>query len=187
MARSRRVAGVVFLTVVASAALIAKRSDRAAGEPPPPPPPGKHAPATVPGDEIEVPPPPFSDGVFPCTDCHAKGNEVDHTRRELSEHDFKFEHDAEHRWCLDCHNADDRDKLRLADGSTIEFSESYKLCGQCHGDKYRDWRAGVHGRRTGMWDGHKKYLLCVNCHNPHSPRFKPLKPEPPPVPPERLR
>ena len=32
--------------------------------------------------------------------------------------------------------------------------------------QYRDWKAGVHGKRTGEWDGRKDYLLCVNCHNP---------------------
>jgi hypothetical protein len=145
------------------------------------------SPAPVQPGEIEVPPPPFSDGVFPCSDCHEKGAEFDRTPRELSQHDFVFEHDAEHRWCLDCHDGEDRDRLRLASGDKIEFAESYKLCGQCHGDKYRDWRAGVHGRRTGMWDGKKKYLLCVHCHSPHSPRFKPLKPSPPPLRPEQLR
>ena len=50
-----------------------------------------------------------------------------------------------------------------------------------------DWRAGVHGRRSGLWNGKKSYLLCVHCHNPHSPRFKPLAPEPPPRRPELLR
>src|SRR4051812_46266490 len=53
--------------------------------------------------DIETPPPPFSDDVFPCTNCHEKGSEADPTRREVSQHDFKFEHDAEHRWCYDCH------------------------------------------------------------------------------------
>ena len=154
----------------------------ASGGPPPPP-----HPSPSPADEIEVPPPPFSEGVFPCSDCHEKGAEFDRTRRELSQHDFTFEHDAEHRWCLDCHDAEDRDRLRLASGDKIEFGESYKLCGQCHGDKYRDWRAGVHGRRTGMWNGKKTYLLCVHCHSPHSPHFKPLKPSPPPHRPEQLR
>ena len=37
----------------------------------------------------------------------------------------------------------------------MSFAESYVLCGQCHGEKLRDWRAGVHGRRTGQWNGHK--------------------------------
>jgi len=26
--------------------------------------------------------------------------------------------------------------------------ESYRLCGQCHGTQYRDWRSGIHGKRT---------------------------------------
>lgn len=147
--------------------------------------PRKKAPE-VPG-QFQVPPPPFSPGVFPCSDCHNADREPDPTPRELSEHDFKFEHDAEHRWCLDCHDIRDYDKLHLSNGTPLDFTESYRLCGQCHGDKYRDWRVGVHGRRTGEWNGQKSYLLCVNCHNPHSPRFKPLKPEPAPVRPERLR
>jgi hypothetical protein len=101
--------------------------------------------------------------------------------------DVVFEHDAEHRWCLDCHDSADRDRLRLASGALIPFTESYRLCGQCHGTQFRDWRSGIHGKRTGYWDGPKRYLLCVHCHDPHSPRFKPLKPLPPPVRPQFLR
>ena len=77
------------------------------------------------------------------------------------------------------------DKLHLASGELIDFEESYKLCGQCHGDKYRDWRSGVHGRRSGNWDGEKTYLLCVHCHYSHAPAFQPLVPERPPQRPER--
>jgi hypothetical protein len=62
--------------------------------------------------------------------------------------------------------------LHLTSGEAIPFTESYLLCGQCHGDKLRDWRVGVHGKRVGRWDGEKTYFLCVNCHNPHTPRFK---------------
>ncbi len=122
---------------------------------------------------VEAKPPPFSEGIFPCSGCHA--DQKDRTRRELGFHDEQqsvFDHDAEHRWCLDCHDYENRDVLRLASGETVPFTESYRLCGQCHGDKYRDWRAGVHGKRVGRWDGAKTYFLCVNCHNPHSPRFK---------------
>lgn len=139
--------------------------------------------------EFEVPPPPFSAGVFPCSDCHDPEIEVNTRRRELSlaHEEIVLRHDEEHRWCLDCHSAASRDQLHLASGERIEFSESYRLCGQCHGDKYRDWRAGVHGRRTGQWNGHKSYLLCVHCHNAHSPRFEPIEPMPPPVRPGDLR
>jgi hypothetical protein len=133
------------------------------------------------GEQLEVPPPPFSEGIFPCSDCHA-GMEVNRTRRVLTEAhtDIDLKHGDQHRWCLDCHDPAQRDSLHLAGGERIPFDESYRLCGQCHGEKYRDWRAGVHGRRTGDWNGHKKYLLCVHCHNPHQPRFRPLVPKPPP-------
>ncbi|HEX9105778.1 MAG TPA: hypothetical protein VF832_01085 [Longimicrobiales bacterium] len=135
--------------------------------------------------QLQAEPPPFTPGIFPCTQCHTGPG--DRTRRELAFHDdIKFEHDAEHRWCLDCHSNENRDVLHLSNGDPVPFTESYRLCGQCHGDKYRDWRVGVHGKRVGMWDGPKTYFLCVNCHNPHSPRFKPLKPEPRPVRPEEM-
>jgi hypothetical protein len=131
-----------------------------------------------------VPPPPFSEGIFPCSECHAD-LEVNETRRELDFHeDIVLRHAEEQRWCLDCHNPDNRDKLRLANGQLIFFEKSYLLCGQCHGTIYRDWKAGVHGRRTGYWNNKKQYRLCVHCHSPHDPKFKPLKPLPPPDRPE---
>jgi hypothetical protein len=155
---------------------------------------------------VEARPPPFSEGIFPCMDCHR--DQKDGTRRELGFHDEQqaiFDHDSEHRWCLDCHDLENRDVLRLASGAPVPFTESYRLCGQCHGDKYRDWRAGIHGKRVGEWDGAKTYLLCVSCHNPHSPGFKGItevvvdgkptvaptlemmKPEPRPRRPEEMR
>ena len=133
-------------------------------------------------EEIAVSPPPFSEGIFPCNDCHStqKPNPL---RRTLEWHeDIQeiFNHDSQNRWCLDCHDLNNRDSLRLASGRLLDFKESYKLCGQCHGDKLRDWKVGVHGRRTGDWNGKKQYFLCVSCHNPHTPKFKPIQPEPPP-------
>lgn len=128
--------------------------------------------------------PPFTEGIFPCNDCHIDV-EPNPVRRELIDmHDdisAIFDHDSENRWCLDCHDIGNRDFLKLASGKLIGFDESYKLCGQCHGDKLRDWKVGVHGKRTGDWNGNKQYLLCVHCHNPHSPKFKSVTPLPPPV------
>ncbi len=139
-----------------------------------------------PGERVEVPPPPFSDGIFPCSNCHASMT-PNRTRRELTDMhtDIVLKHDEEHRWCLDCHDADNRDFLHLASGERVPFEESYRLCGQCHGEKLRDWRAGVHGRRTGQWNGHKEYLLCAHCHNPHQPRFHSIEPKPAPQRPGR--
>ncbi len=134
-----------------------------------------------------VPAPPFSEGIFPCTECHAD-LEVNEERRELDFHEeIVLKHAEEQRWCLDCHNPNNRDKLRLANGQLIFFEKSYLLCGQCHGTIYRDWKAGIHGRRTGFWNGRKQYRLCVHCHNPHNPKYKPLKPLPPPIMPEDLK
>jgi hypothetical protein len=149
--------------------------------------PQRQAPSSITtGETLEVPPPPFSDGIFPCMDCHAS-LPVNRTRRtlEVFHTDIVLKHDEQHRWCLDCHDADDRNFLHLASGQRLPFDESYLLCGQCHGEKLRDWRVGVHGRRTGQWNGHKTYLLCVNCHSPHQPHFQPLAPKPAPLPPTR--
>jgi hypothetical protein len=161
------------LTVATGAALSAAGSGLPPSSPPVPSPRVEERP--------EVPPPPFSEGIFPCSGCHA-GLTVNRTRRTLTEmhDDIVLKHDEDHRWCLDCHDAADRDWLHLASGERVSFDESYRLCGQCHGEKLRDWRAGVHGRRTGDWNGHKTYLLCAHCHNPHQPRFRALAPKPAP-------
>jgi hypothetical protein len=128
-----------------------------------------------------VPAPPFSEGIYPCSNCHA-GLETNLTRRELTYHQeiVLKKHSEEQRWCLDCHDKENRDKLRLASGRLVNFEQSYYLCGQCHGTQFRDWKVGVHGKRTGYWNGEKLYRLCAHCHNPHQPKFKPAKPMPPP-------
>jgi hypothetical protein len=135
-----------------------------------------------------VPAPPFSEGIFPCSTCH-EGFPPNPERRPLEgmHSDIVLHHDEEHRWCLDCHDTNNRDQLHLASGASVPFTESYRLCGQCHGTQYRDWRSGIHGKRTGYWNASKRYLLCVHCHNPHSPRFKALQPLPPPIRPQYLR
>ncbi|MBF0338436.1 MAG: hypothetical protein HQL05_11460 [Nitrospirae bacterium] len=134
--------------------------------------------------------PPFTEGIFPCTMCHAT-MKPDKTRRQLQFHaEIVLKHAAQQRWCLDCHDADNRDRLRLANGDHVTFDESYLLCGQCHGNVFRDWKTGIHGKRIGSWNsdkpGDKKYFLCVNCHNPHSPNFIPVKPLPAPVRPKAI-
>jgi len=139
------------------------------------------------GETYPVPPPPFSEDIFPCSECHAE-MEPNPERRELIDmhDDIILDHAEGQRWCLDCHNLNDRDTLRLVSGEVIPFTESYRLCGQCHGDKFRDWKVGIHGKRTGDWNGEKHYLLCVHCHDPHSPSFKPIHPFPAPIPPQAI-
>jgi len=129
----------------------------------------------------------FSSDYFPCNDCHSE-LEPNTRRRELVEmhDDIIFDHDSENRWCLACHNTINRDSLVLAGGKLLGFDESYKLCGQCHGPKIRDWKLGIHGKRSGEWNGQKQYLLCVHCHDPHSPKIKSLKPMPAPRRPDQI-
>ncbi len=123
---------------------------------------------------------PLGDDYWPCSGCHDGSEPVNRERRTLEDDhdDLKLAHGD--LWCLQCHDADQRDRLRLADGAGVEFTESWRLCTQCHGTKLRDWQTGVHGKRTGHWNGPKEYWTCVECHDPHSPVFKPLAPKPPP-------
>ncbi len=134
-------------------------------------------PGPVCSGDIQAAPPPFSEGIFPCSQCHDSGGNA--TRRLLGFHEEiqgKLAHGR--NWCLDCHDLSRRDVIHLSSGEQVPFTESYRLCGQCHYDKYRDWDLGIHGKRVGLWDGAKTAFLCVNCHDPHSPRFRPLRPEP---------
>jgi len=140
-------------------------------------------------EEYPVSPPPLTEGIYPCSNCHAS-MEVNRKKRELDEHtQIKLHHAETMRWCLDCHDAKNRDKLRIYNGELINFTESHRLCGECHGPQYKDWKAGVHGKSTGYFSGEGKrvYYLCAGCHDPHEPKFKSIKPEPPPYRPEENR
>lgn len=127
-----------------------------------------------------------------CVTCHKERNApaecaTCHTKITEKAHPFELHHAQDQRGCLDCHDPQDRDRLRLANGTRVKFEESYRLCGQCHGPKLRDWKLGLHGKRTGEWNGQREYLLCAHCHNPHEPAFAPMKPLPPPPRPEEIR
>jgi len=123
--------------------------------------------------------PEVDDEYLPCADCH-EDEAVDREVRELEEeHD---EHELLHGniWCLHCHDAEDKQSLHLADGTKVAMEDSWQLCTQCHAKKLADWRAGVHGKRTGHWRGPKEYRTCVVCHDPHVPPFESIEPKPPP-------
>jgi len=157
-------AALALALVSAAAAQESGKGDAAKGVTPAA---GVGAPAAV---VFDTPSPPFELGLFPCTSCHNEpGNPQ---KRELGFHDEMQPVQHGTSWCLDCHDSKNRDMLHLTNGDLIPFGDSYRLCGQCHGDKLRDWKVGVHGKRIGAWDGKKTYFLCVQCHNPHAPRFK---------------
>jgi hypothetical protein len=85
--------------------------------------------------------------------------------------------------CAACHDPLDRTRLRLADGSQIEFGEVMRLCGQCHGPQLRDYQHGAHGGMRGYWDlsrGPRERNSCIVCHGPHQPAYPHVIPAPPP-------
>ncbi len=87
--------------------------------------------------------------------------------------------------CVSCHNANDYNTLKLADGRALEFSQSMQLCAQCHGPQFRDYQNGSHGGMTGHWDlkqGPRERNHCTDCHDPHHPAYPIVMPVFPPKP-----
>ena len=124
---------------------------------------------------------------YDCMECH-KLLPSKWTHFQYVEHrNITLNHGA-NRFCLNCHHAKDRNAFNDYDGSIIPRKNVVQLCGRCHGPTYRDWTAGVHGRKNGYWlksKGPQTRLRCIQCHDPHSPKFKPIKPQPPPSYPKR--
>ncbi len=131
---------------------------------------------------------------MPCTSCH-NGEAVPYPKskepRLLTMHtdivgnSLSLQHGRGAIWCLDCHNARNRDYLIDHRGKKISFNQPQRLCGKCHGQIYGDWRLGIHGKRIGEWSSgaKKRWWVCTECHNPHLvqvKRFEPIKPEPRP-------
>jgi len=142
---------------------------------------------------------------YPCDDCHGDQEPNPKPRVLKDEHvDLDFQHGGGRFWCYTCHNAKDMNHLKSLDGTPISFDESYKLCGECHFQRQKDWYFGGHGKRAGTfadprkvplvhskidfsdrekigtWRGPRVLLNCTACHNAHSPSIKPYEPSPPP-------
>jgi hypothetical protein len=100
-----------------------------------------------------------------------------------------FQHGRGRIWCMDCHHTTQRNKLVDHFGDPVSFDQPQLLCGKCHGDKLRDWRDGIHGKRIGEFvsTGKKRWFTCTECHNPHNVQdgarnkgFIQVQPEPSP-------
>jgi len=125
---------------------------------------------------------------FPCMECHDKVKPTlpsansrapmttDGPAALRGKHkDLKFDHYEGIKDCYGCHNPTDVDYLRLMTGVTVTFDESNRLCGQCHGEKVRDWEIGAHGKHVGSWLNTRYRFNCTDCHHPHTPGFAPVK------------
>jgi hypothetical protein len=107
-----------------------------------------------------------------------------------------FQHGRGRIWCLDCHHSTQRNKLTDNFGDPISMDQPQLLCGKCHGDKLRDWRDGIHGKRIGDFTstGKKRWFTCTECHSPHNVQdgarnkgFIQLAPESPPQLPRGMK
>lgn len=121
-----------------------------------------------------------------CSTCHAtrKPNPANHQTADLDQFHQGLAVRHGKLVCLSCHNPNDYDTLRLADGQSLEFRSVMTLCGQCHGPQYRDYQHGSHGGMTGYWDlskGPRRRNNCTDCHDPHAPAFPLMTPVFPPA------
>ncbi len=122
-----------------------------------------------------------------CATCHDT-RQTDFTINDASKLDefhkgMKYAHGGQ--TCMSCHNADDYNTFRRADGQPLDFSQSMQLCAQCHGPQYRDYQNGSHGGMTGYWDlkqGPRERNHCTDCHDPHHPAYPQVMPVFPPKP-----
>lgn len=120
-----------------------------------------------------------------CNNCHdiKKPNTLTADATELKDfhQNMSFKHHS--LKCASCHNPGDYESLRLADGTSVSFSNVMQLCAQCHGPQYRDYKNGSHGGMAGYWDltrGPRKRNNCVDCHDAHAPAYPKVMPVFPP-------
>lgn len=116
---------------------------------------------------------------YNCMQCHKLLPAKWHYDRPMVEHENIHLDHGNNRFCLNCHHATNRNAFADYDGSEIAEQDVVQLCAKCHGPIYRDWKAGVHGRRNGFWNkekGVQTQLRCIQCHDPHQPKFQAMKP-----------
>lgn len=121
----------------------------------------------------------------PCSDCHSMAVVEERKHDAAALEDFHRGLQVTHGelGCRACHDAERPDALALAGGETIPMAEAMRLCAQCHGPQYRDYRRGAHGGATGHWDrsrGPRVRNHCVDCHDPHAPTYLGASPVFPP-------
>lgn len=123
---------------------------------------------------------------YPCSRCHVYIDPSAPSRADAGARahpGIRLQHFEGVESCTICHDERNRNQLRLLAGRSVGFDASHELCGQCHGEKLRDWQIGAHGKHVGGWAGTKHRFACTDCHNPHAP--KPAQVEaasPPPFP-----
>lgn len=122
-----------------------------------------------------------------CATCHdnREPNFAQNNSQLLQEFHQGLRYDHGSQTCLSCHNSEDYNTLKRADGRSIPLNESMILCSQCHSTQHRDYLDGMHGGMTGYWDltrGGRTRNTCIDCHDPHHPKYPTMTPVFPPKP-----
>ena len=131
--------------------------------------------------ELTEPDPQGRVGKVACSTCHSVRAPDFNNRTQTDLDQFHQQVGFSHGnlTCLSCHNPNDYDTLRLADGSTVEYPEVMTLCAQCHGPQATAYEHGAHGGMNGYWDlnrGPRVRNNCIDCHAPHQPKFPSMIP-----------
>jgi hypothetical protein len=115
---------------------------------------------------------------YPCTSCHpvhtipGTGRPTKSLPNGFTGHKIVLEgHDklgqAPGTACLTCHDDPARNPgmLKTADGTLIDIKtgDLSLVCYRCHSTKYKEFRAGTHGK-------HKPSCVAAGCHDPHTPQ-----------------
>lgn len=120
-----------------------------------------------------------------CTTCHTTRTPNLENRKDEGLDEFHQGLQVQHGSlsCLSCHNSENYDTLRLADGKEVGYAEVMMLCAQCHGPQHRDYKKGSHGGMSGYWDlnrGPRVRNTCTVCHDAHAPAYPQFMPVFPP-------
>jgi Doubled CXXCH motif (Paired_CXXCH_1) len=115
-------------------------------------------------------------GSVACSTCHAvrQANLENKSAATLDEfhQGMTFSHGS--ITCYACHNPNDSDALRQADGSSVNYENVMALCSQCHSKQAESFAHGAHGGMNGHWDlsrGPQIKNNCIDCHDPHVPEY----------------
>lgn len=114
---------------------------------------------------------------YKCSKCHTESIQklqtASATYDKRTHQEIKLQHsNTLIMECTTCHTDHNMDVLHNMNQTSIDFNESYRLCGQCHPHQFEDWKGGAHGKRISFWAEPRISKTCVQCHNPHNPAFK---------------
>ena len=131
----------------------------------------------------------FGHRTYACSICHTRFSAVIEPKPDLYFHrSIVLQHGRNDR-CYNCHDPNHMNALIDDWGQEISYDQPQMLCRKCHGEVYRDWLNGAHGRTNGYWrpslapastQPARLRHVCDECHNPHRPPFQPMQPAPAP-------